>query len=325
MVKKEKEANDEREATTSHGSKRYATLILPAIYMLAVGIFCLEYRIIPGPELLALGILVYVGFSSRTWHVLRDWLPLVTVFFSYEIMYSFVGMIPKNNLQMGPYDLDVRLFGQVPSLLLQQTIRSPILDYAGGFFYLIYFFVPIAFAFFLWREAPKHYWNYTIALGICAYTGLITFLFYPVAPPWIQIPSVTRILTGSLDANLGIPVYRSLFESLSPNLYAAFPSMHSALPWLVFLFAFKTWKWKTIPLLIIPVGTWFSAVYLGEHYILDVLAGIAYATLSFIAVEKIYPRLSEKVNTLRKHATRKQRRIEESPLSQDSFHTSAFV
>ncbi len=312
MVKKKEKAKDEPEVTVIHRSRRYAALVLPAIYLLALGIFCLEYQIIPGPELLVLGILVYVGYSRRTWRVVRDWLPLVTVFFSYEIMYSFVGMISKNSLQMGPYDLEMRLFGQAPSLLLQQTLRSPVLDYAGGFFYLTYFFVPLAFAFVLWKEDLKQYWNYTIAFGVCAYSGLITFLFYPVAPPWIQIPAVTRILTGSLDVNLGIPVYKTLFDSLSPNLYAAFPSMHSALPWLVFLFAFKTWKWKTLPLLIIPVGTWFSAVYLGEHYVVDVLGGIAYATVSFVAVEKISPRLSEKIGRLR-NALGKWSTSKESP------------
>jgi membrane-associated phospholipid phosphatase len=36
-----------------------------------------------------------------------------------------------------------------------------------------------------------------------------------------------------------------------------------------------------------PVGVWFSAVYLGEHYVVDVIGGIAYATIAFILAEKI--------------------------------------
>ena len=94
------------------------------------------------------------------------------------------------------------------------------------------------------------------------YSALITFLFYPVAPPWIQFssvmnhsyvgPQVLRVLTGSVDPSLGFPVYKTLFDFLSPNNYAAFPSMHSAIPWLVFLFAFKIWKWKSLPVLCDP-------------------------------------------------------------------------
>ena len=51
----------------------------------------------------------------------------------------------------------------------------------------------------------------------------------------------------------------------------------------------------------IPVGTWFSVVYLGEHYVVDVLGGIAYAVVAFVAVEKILPLLSNRINLLKKH------------------------
>jgi membrane-associated phospholipid phosphatase len=92
-----------------------------------------------------------------------------------------------------------------------------------------------------------------------------------------------------------------VFDFLSPNQYAAFPSMHSALPWLISLFAIKIWKAKALPILIFPVGVWFSAVYLGEHYFVDVLGGIAYATLAFVAVEKLLPIMSSRFHLLRKH------------------------
>ena len=82
--------------------------------------------------------------------------------------------------------------------------------------------------------------------------------------------------------------------------------MHSAMPWIVFLFAFKIWKWKSLPVAIIPVGTWFSAVYLGEHYLVDVLGGIAYATIAFVAVEKLLPLLTARINYLQKHVPTEQ-------------------
>ncbi len=52
---------------------------------------------------------------------------------------------------------------------------------------------------------------------------------------------------------------------------------------------------------IIPIGTWFSAVYLGEHYFVDVLGGIAYATIAFVAVEKLLPVLTKRIDILKKH------------------------
>ena len=283
-------------------SSRFFSLIFMAIYFIAITVFCLEYKIIPGPEFLVLGILFYASYNKRTWRALKDWLPFVTVFISYEIMYSIVGTISLSNLHSGPHNFDLALFGQIPSLALQQGFRFPILDYMGAFFYSIYFFVPTLFAFIIWRISPKNYWKYTVAFGVLTYAALVTFLFYPVAPPWlVQGSGVSRILTQSVDVQLGIPVYRTMFDFLSPNMYAAFPSMHSAIPWIVFLFAFKIWKWKGLPVIIIPVGTWFSAVYLGEHYFVDVVGGIIYATVAFLAVDKLLPIVSSKIAVLRKH------------------------
>ena len=290
-----------RDLNFDYHSSRFFSLIFLGIYIVAITLFCLEYKIIPGTEFLVLGILFFAAYNKRTWRALKDWLPFVSVFISYEIMYSVVGTFSLNNTHGGPHAWELDLFGRLPSLVLQQTFRFPVLDYMGAFFYSIYFFVPTIFAFILWRKSPRNYWKYLIAFGVLTYGALITFLFYPVAPPWIAVPNVVRILTGSVDPSLGVPVYKTLFDFLSPNLYAAFPSMHSAIPWLVFLFAFKVWRWKSLPVLALPVGTWFSAVYLGEHYVVDVLGGIAFATVAFIAVEKLLPLLSARVGFLRRH------------------------
>jgi membrane-associated phospholipid phosphatase len=178
------------------------------------------------------------------------------------------------------------------------------LDYLGAFFYTIYFFVPTLFGFVVWKESHKDYWKYTVALVILTYSALITFLLYPVAPPWLNPAlgdGVTRILTASVDKNLGLPVYKTVYDMFGSNLYAAFPSMHSALPWLVFLSAFKIWGKKALPVLVLPVGTWFSAIYLGEHYVVDVLGGILYATAAFLAVEKLLPILANRFEFIGRH------------------------
>ena len=86
-----------------------------------------------------------------------------------------------------------------------------------------------------------------------------------------------------------VPVYRTIYDFIQPNQFAAFPSLHSAFPWLIALYALKIGKAKTLPILVFPFGVWFSAVYLEEHYIVDVLGGVAYATLAFVLSEKIIP------------------------------------
>ena len=315
MAEKGDSKKPEHKAKFDYRSSRFFAVLFPAIYAAVLGIFFLVYDIIPGPEFVVLVFLIYAAYNNKTWRFVKDWIPFLIVFMSYEAMNGLVGKISMNNLHEGPYKLELAIFGgHSPTLLLQQFCRLPVLDYMGAFFYTIYFFVPTIFGFVIWRESHKDYWKYIVALGVLTYSALLTFLVYPVAPPWLNpnltspaaTPGVIRILTASVDKSIGIPVYKTIYDFLGPNLYAAFPSMHSALPWLVFLFAFSIWKWKSLPVLVLPVGTWFSAVYLGEHYVVDVLAGIAYATVAFLAVEKLLPFLALHIDFLKKHIPKEE-------------------
>ena len=110
MVKKENEEDPFRIElrNLNYHSTRFFSMLFSSLYIVAVTIFCIEYKIIPGPEFLVLGILIYAAYNDRTWRVFRDWLPFVTVFVSYEIMYSFIGIISQYNLHAGPLNLDMQ-------------------------------------------------------------------------------------------------------------------------------------------------------------------------------------------------------------------------
>jgi membrane-associated phospholipid phosphatase len=71
-------------------------------------------------------------------------------------------------------------------------------------------------------------------------------------------------------------------------------------PWMISLYAFKIKKAKALPILVFPIGVWFSAVYLGEHYVIDVIGGIVYGTCAFLIAEKLIPFIMQRV---RKGAT----------------------
>jgi hypothetical protein len=67
------------------------------------------------------------------------------------------------------------------------------------------------------------------------------------------------------------------------------PSLHAAFPWLVLLFAVKFYG--RLGLLFLPYSPilWFSIVYLAHHWVVDILAGVAWATLSFAVVQLAWP------------------------------------
>lgn len=285
----EAETEQNRKIRVDYFSSRVLSIGLPAIYAWILSVFCLTYKVFPGPEFIVLLFFIYAAYSKRTRHFVKDWIPFVTLFVSFEAMYGLVGSVSGIVHVQEPIRVESELFGTIPTLLLQHLYRTPILDYLGAIFYSLHFIAPTVFAFVLWKYHPKHYWKYSLAFAVCTYSALITFLIYPVAPPWYGV-NATRVLF-QVDHDLGLPIYRSIFDFIQPNPFAAFPSLHATYPWLISLYALKIGKKKALPILVLPGFVWFSAVYLGEHYVVDILGGIAYATLAFLAVEKLVPRL----------------------------------
>ena len=258
------------------------------------------YDVFPGPEFLVLCFLIYAAYNKRSRRFVKDWVPFVLLFLSYEAMYGMVGNLSHIVHMVEPIDIDLSIFGVVPTLVLQHVLRTNFLDYLGAFFYSLHFIAPTVFAFVLWKYSPRNYWKYTLALALCTYAALVTFLVYPVAPPWFGV-NATRVLFD-VDHDVGVPVYRTIFDFVQSNPFAAFPSLHSTYPWLIALFALKIKKLRALPILVLPFGIWFSAVYLGEHYVIDVIGGIAYASFAFLFVERIIPRLLSGYASLRRLA-----------------------
>jgi membrane-associated phospholipid phosphatase len=261
------------------------------IYLVVLGVFCVTYNVFPGPEFLVFCFFIYAVYKKWTRRFLRDWVPFVTLFLAYEAMYGIANNISGIVHARELMSAELQMFGTIPTLVLQKFYRSPVLDYLGAFLYSLHFIIPTVFGFILWKHSSENYRKFTFAFLVCTYGALITFLVYPSAPPWFGVKA-ERVLF-SIDHNIGVPIYTTIFGLIQPDPFAAFPSLHAAYPWLVSLYAIKIKRIKALPILLIPIGVWFSAVYLGEHYVIDLLGGVAYATFSFILVEKIIPRLPQ--------------------------------
>jgi membrane-associated phospholipid phosphatase len=71
-----------------------------------------------------------------------------------------------------------------------------------------------------------------------------------------------------------------------PSLHAAFPMMMTCLFW------HKGWKWR-IPFLAYALAMGFSLVYLGEHWVIDILVGYGYAIGIYLLVSRLWWRRRE--------------------------------
>jgi membrane-associated phospholipid phosphatase len=269
---------------------RYSNLLgilFPVVYAAILCVFCLVYHVLPGPEFIVLCFFIYAIYNRRSLRFVKDWALFISTFLSFEAMYGIIGSLPKLVHVVEPIHAELLLFGSIPTLVLQKLFRSPFLDYLGAFLYSLHFIAPTLFAFVLWKYSPKNFRKFTLAIAIGTYGALITFLVYPTAPPWFGV-GATRILF-QVDNNLGVPFFRTIFDYISSDPFAAFPSLHALYPWLISLYALKIKKIRALPILLFPAGVWFSAVYLGEHYVIDIIGGIIYATCAYLLVEKLIP------------------------------------
>jgi membrane-associated phospholipid phosphatase len=131
--------------------------------------------------------------------------------------------------------------------------------------------------------------------------GFITYLLLPAAPPWYLAdhgmldgaggrPVITYLKPGAFVAMAdflgldGREVYPLAFATANPNDVAAFPSLHVAYPFLSFLVlrrGFGAVGWLAFAYTALVA---FSVVYIGDHWVIDAIAGMAYAYVAYYAV-----------------------------------------
>src|SRR5919198_2662578 len=115
--------------------------------------------------------------------------------------------------------------------------------------------------------------------------GLIGYVFLPVAPPRM-FPSLGFLDTldsfGGLNHGSGI-------VSLAANPYAAMPSLHAAdalIVGIVLATVVRRPLFKALWLLW-PAWVWFAVMATGNHFWLDVLAGILLAAITLVVVYRV--------------------------------------
>ena len=124
---------------------------------------------------------------------------------------------------------------------------------------------------------------------VLSYAGFTTYLLFPAAPPWLA--HEWGILSETVTAkNFGHVA--STLMAASPNQVAAMPSLHMAFP--TFIAAIGWWIWgrRSWPLLLIPPAVVFATIYLGHHYVVDLIAGAAYGLLATLVARRWNTRLN---------------------------------
>ncbi|KAF9163790.1 Aureobasidin resistance protein Aur1 [Actinomortierella ambigua] len=182
--------------------------------------------------------------------------------------------------------------GNVSELLAAET--SPTKDILAWIPYGVgHFVLPFVTAFNVYWFAPKGTLPvYARTFGYMSIAGVMTQLVFPCAPPWYEknygaLEPATYSMNGDpgglarVDDILGTNMYKSTFTA-SPLVFGAFPSLHSADAWLLALFTVFTFGPLAIPFVVTYVlWIWWSTMYLGHHYVVDLVGGAGYAVVAF--------------------------------------------
>jgi membrane-associated phospholipid phosphatase len=246
------------------------------------------------PQWVVLALLLVAVALGRGRAFLTDWLPFLVLFFGYEIMRGFA-----SKTGFAPHDvsgLERALFaGTLPTVTLQHWFYDPariaIWDWAGMVLYFLHFPLPIVVGFVFWMNDRTHYWRFVSALLLMSFVAFVTYLFFPTAPPWIANHADVHKVIDETIRKWGVSYIVSPFYSnLNPNQYAAFPSLHAAFPALAAIYAWNRYRLLSIGLIAYTACIWLAVVYLGEHYVVDALAGLVYAFAATLVVTLVAAR-----------------------------------
>ena len=87
----------------------------------------------------------------------------------------------------------------------------------------------------------------------------------------------------------GLPIFHALYGK-NANVFAAVPSLHAAYMLITTFYAIASRRKISMVFIfsIICLGIWWTAVYTGHHYIIDVLLGILTALAGVALWEIVY-------------------------------------
>jgi hypothetical protein len=202
--------------------------------------------------------------------------------------------------------------GDLPGLRLQRAFARP--DMIGGvdrvlvWCHWLWFFVPHGTVIWLLFRRPALFPSGAAQMYAVFDLGLIGYWALPTAPPWYAAetgalgtgdPALRRMMREHGEA-FWKAAWSPLYDVLGGNPLAAMPSLHFATSLMA---AHLLTEAGPLPGLLgwsYAIALGFALVYLGEHYVVDLLAGAALTEGVRRAAVRAAPRARAATTTLQR-------------------------
>jgi membrane-associated phospholipid phosphatase len=174
--------------------------------------------------------------------------------------------------------------GRLPNVRLQKALtglgRGNVLDRTLSWVHWVWFFEPhVALAWILARH-PEHFARSARQMSAVYDLGCAVYMAVPTAPPWwaseqgYTDEKVRRIMVEVGEEEWG-RAWEFLYDSLGGNPWAAMPSLHFATSVMAALLLAEAGPAEGAAGWTYAAALGLALVYLGEHYVLDLIAGAA--------------------------------------------------
>jgi membrane-associated phospholipid phosphatase len=216
-------------------------------------------------------------FLERFSHFWRHWYPHSFFLFCFEEMSRLVHLVQPEWQDAKLIAFDHWLTGVNPSLWLER-FAHPALNEFMQFAYFTYFlFLLILGAILYHRREWRSYWAVMTYSAVGYSIGYVIATIFPVQSPWFT-------LAGMWHADLAggpFTALINLIEKCGRVHGAAFPSQHVAGAMAALWGAWRHRRWLFWVFLPFVICMCASTVYVRNHYVADVLAGMVTGTLGY--------------------------------------------
>lgn len=276
-----------------------------------------EMLLTRGGVMVAIGLLFALRwkFPSQFTKMFSDVCIMCALVFWYQEVYYFSSQLPYKDHIFAA--MDWKLFGCQPSIEFCEHVTSTFWYEAFNCGYYSYYYMMLVTVFFIglfrYKDLDKAEFIYLTSF----FLYYIIYEFLPVAGPYYYFHAI-----GIEAANSGVypdlghffqtnhdmmhAEIRGIFSQLVHDTQefgelpaAAFPSSHCGMTTVCMILAWKTrnrWLfWLMMPLAILLC---LATVYIRAHYLVDSIAGIAFAFLFYYLTSWLYDKLRGKNHNL---------------------------
>ena len=271
------------ELNRRHIAFHSATFLAVLLGLLALGQ-------VPATRMISGAFVLSFIWSRSGRRLLLDFGPFLALILAYEWTRAYADDFSPSAIHVSDViSWEKALFGGVvPAHYLQQHLWgqpcTPLCDGLANFFYILHPFSPFILALLLWFYRYDRFWAYMAGILVLSYAAFATYLFFPAAPPWwATYYGYLSDQPVTLDHFI-VGVDEMMRYADRANFVAAMPSLHVGYPVLIALVSVDVWGKRVWPIIFLPLAVTFAIVYLGHHYVIDALAGAAYAWAVFVLV-----------------------------------------